>query len=479
MSVRHSLLVCMSHTSTTGSVRHSLLVCMSHTSTKVAMKALPSSREELKSSMMSRTWKSTETRALPICNSRFLMNPPTFLWNNPLLGSKTVTIVKEKYNFRSKKTNQARSLRNYRTYTLSGRYVATKRSSRSQPSARPARSLCNDRARAKAQSLRSDRARAKVRSLRSDRALPNIDTTPVHAFSSNLQMLSPEAVASSKVRSLSKEIVINVSSRKMAHRDLRHDSRPILLFLNQKPVNHSTVYAWSTKKDKCQVSADKYRTATQLGLAVLGLLELGISPTALEPRLIPCCTGCKFGIRSFCSLFDFLYFIVEIRVFLVYLFKRKSKVRISVPTSTKVNESPAGSIFRPRWSAITLDSMLTEDTMSQSALGVILCLIFSLAWCNILLMSSSVSLVSVKYIHSLWMLGNIFLPLPQGSCHSSLINLHRLWCIFRLLTDVFCRCPEVALDSREVLVDRGLRLTVDWQLILSVDWRFSHFSDRC
>ncbi|KAG5393623.1 hypothetical protein IGI04_023586 [Brassica rapa subsp. trilocularis] len=32
-----------------------------------------------------------------------------------------------------------------------------------------------------------------------------------------------------------------------------------------------------------------FRAATQLGLAVLGLLELGISPTALEPRLIPCC----------------------------------------------------------------------------------------------------------------------------------------------------------------------------------------------
>ncbi|KAF3548715.1 hypothetical protein DY000_02006231 [Brassica cretica] len=32
-----------------------------------------------------------------------------------------------------------------------------------------------------------------------------------------------------------------------------------------------------------------FRAATQFGLAVLGLLELGISPTALEPRLIPCC----------------------------------------------------------------------------------------------------------------------------------------------------------------------------------------------
>ena len=43
-----------------------------------------------------------------------------------------------------------------------------------------------------------------------------------------------------------------------AHRDLRHDSRPNLRFLNQKPVNRRTVYAWFAREDKCQVSADKY-----------------------------------------------------------------------------------------------------------------------------------------------------------------------------------------------------------------------------
>ncbi|KAG5393654.1 hypothetical protein IGI04_023617 [Brassica rapa subsp. trilocularis] len=163
--------------------------------------------------------------------------------------------------------------------------------------------------------LHSDRARAIIRSLRSDRALPNIDMTPVYAFSSNLQMLSPEDRSRLK-------IVVNVSSRKAAQRDLKHDSRPILRFLNQKPINHSTVYAWFTRKDKCQVSADKYGTATQLGLAVLVLLELGISPTALEPRLIPC----------------YIRVLWEIKVFLVSLFKRKSTVRISVPTTTIINK---------------------------------------------------------------------------------------------------------------------------------------------
>ena len=44
----------------------------------------------------------------------------------------------------------------------------------------------------------------------------------------------------------------------MAQRDLRHDSRPNLQFLNQKPVSRMTVYTWSARKDKCQVSADKY-----------------------------------------------------------------------------------------------------------------------------------------------------------------------------------------------------------------------------
>ncbi|KAG5373884.1 hypothetical protein IGI04_042801 [Brassica rapa subsp. trilocularis] len=81
------------------------------------------------------------------------------------------------------------------------------------------------------------------------------------------------------------------------------------IFHNQKPVNHSMVRAWPTRKDKCQVSADKYGTATQLGLAVLGLLELGISPTALEPRLIPCFNAhTQIRNKIYFALFSISYF---------------------------------------------------------------------------------------------------------------------------------------------------------------------------
>ena len=54
------------------------------------------------------------------------------------------------------------------------------------------------------------------------------------------------------------ETVIKVSSQKMAERDLRRDSKPTYDFLTKKPISLMTVYAWFVRKDKCQVSADKY-----------------------------------------------------------------------------------------------------------------------------------------------------------------------------------------------------------------------------
>ncbi|WZZ34943.1 hypothetical protein YC2023_018344 [Brassica napus] len=88
-------------------------------------------------------------------------------------------------------------------------------------------------------------------------------------------MLSPEDRSEPiSLRSLSKEAVINASSQKTAHRDLRHDSSPNLRFLNQHPVSRMTVYAWFARKDKYQVSADKYeilKIITKIG-------KKGISP---------------------------------------------------------------------------------------------------------------------------------------------------------------------------------------------------------
>ncbi|KAG5388546.1 hypothetical protein IGI04_030087 [Brassica rapa subsp. trilocularis] len=124
-------------------------------------------------------------------------------------------------------TSQARSIRGDQACTQLGRNVATERPSRS---------------------VDTDRARAKARSLRSDRALPKrrYDTSPcilVYPL-----MLSPED--RSELSSCFPPFeIINQSLR-----DLRHDSRPILRFLNQKPVNCRTVYDWFAREDKWQKS---------------------------------------------------------------------------------------------------------------------------------------------------------------------------------------------------------------------------------
>ncbi|KAF2570909.1 hypothetical protein F2Q70_00002677 [Brassica cretica] len=51
-------------------VRHNWLVCILHISPTVDKKVLPSNREQFQFSLISKTWKSTRTRALPICTSR-------------------------------------------------------------------------------------------------------------------------------------------------------------------------------------------------------------------------------------------------------------------------------------------------------------------------------------------------------------------------------------------------------------------------
>ncbi|KAG5397888.1 hypothetical protein IGI04_019702 [Brassica rapa subsp. trilocularis] len=250
----------------------------------------------------------------------------------------------------------ARSLRSDRAIVPLGRYVATERSSRSRP---PTRSLRSDRplGRYVATELepklgryvateRSSRSPKLGRYVATEHSLGRYIATglepkfgrcvAIEPFRTSIRHQSlhsrqtfecylPKTVASSKPRKTRSKRVESEDGPKGPK--TRLEAHPTI-FPNQKPVNHSMVRAWPTRKDKCQVSADKYgsfedNSATQLGLAVLGLLELGISPTALEPRLIPC----------------YIRVLWETRVFLVSLFKRKSTVRISVPTTETRSQS--------------------------------------------------------------------------------------------------------------------------------------------
>ncbi|KAG5393789.1 hypothetical protein IGI04_023752 [Brassica rapa subsp. trilocularis] len=261
-----------------------------------------------------------------------------------------------------------------------GRYVATDASqTRSRYVATaPARSL--ERPSELARSLRSDRAfvplgryvatdLSQARSLRSDRAIVPLGRyvatglepkfgrcIAIEPFRTSIRHQSlhsrqtfecylPKTVASSKPRKTRSKRVESEDGPKGPK--TRLEAHPTI-FPNQKPVNHSMVRAWPTRKDKCQVSADKYgsfedNSTTQLGLAVLGLLELGISPTALEPRLIPC----------------YIRVLWETRIFLVSLFKRKSTVRILVLT------------FLARGSLKT-ETRLTRDREQSDRRGVLI-----------------------------------------------------------------------------------------------------------
>ena len=137
-------------------------------------------------------------------------------------------------------------------------------------------------------SLCSNQTWAKARSLCSDWTFPNIDTTPVLAFSSNLRMLSPEDRSklslcfklfqfidqTSRIRNRGK-LVVNVSSRKTAQRDLKHDSRPILrFFLTKSPWTT----AWFTLGPRGRINVKFPRINTEVLKIIVKIGKNGISP---------------------------------------------------------------------------------------------------------------------------------------------------------------------------------------------------------
>ncbi|KAG5378435.1 hypothetical protein IGI04_026277 [Brassica rapa subsp. trilocularis] len=127
--------------------------------------------------------------------------------------------------------SQARSLCSNRALVPLGRYVATELS--------------------QARSLRSDRARAKARSLRSDRAIVPLGRYVAIELEPKLgRYVATERSSRSKLR--------KTRSKRLESEDgpkgpkTRLETHPTI-FPNQKPVNHSMVHAWPTRKDKCQI----------------------------------------------------------------------------------------------------------------------------------------------------------------------------------------------------------------------------------
>ncbi|KAG5388714.1 hypothetical protein IGI04_030255 [Brassica rapa subsp. trilocularis] len=169
---------------------------------------------------------------------------------------------------------KARSLRSDRAIVLLGRYVATELSQARDRAIVPlGRYVATELSQAR--SLRSDRARAKARSLRSDRALVSLGryiATGLEPKFSRCVAIEPfrTSIRHQSLHSrqtfecyLPKTKPRKTRSKRVESEDgpkgpkTRLEAHPTI-FLNQKPVNHSMVRAWPTRKDKCQVSADKY-----------------------------------------------------------------------------------------------------------------------------------------------------------------------------------------------------------------------------
>ncbi|KAG5393392.1 hypothetical protein IGI04_023355 [Brassica rapa subsp. trilocularis] len=252
-----------------------------------------------------------------------------------------------------------------------GRYVATELSQSS---------VATDRARAKARSLRSDRAIVPLGRYVATELKPKLGRYVATEHSAR-SLHSDRARAKKPRKTRSKRVESEDGPKGPKTRLEAHPT----IFPNQKPVTT----AWFTLGPRGRINVKfprintevlkiivkigkngispflcydglraeddlgnfpflLFRAATQLGLAVLGLLELGISPTALEPRLIPCCNAhTQIRNKIYFALFSISYFyhirvLWETRVFLVSLFKRKSTVRISVPTRLTTFEIQSG-----------------------------------------------------------------------------------------------------------------------------------------